>query len=66
MRHSIYPLTLTFATSGGEIAVKIGRSNWIFATRAEHRTFEALPVAERLRLRSEFEAQVALARATPV
>jgi len=55
------------AMRGGEVevAVEITRDGWRFAGTLYRVLFEGLPTSERLRLRSEFEAQVELAQNTP-
>lgn len=46
------------------IEVTIDRDGWAFVDPIDEGNFKALPVAERLALRREFEAQVALAKNT--
>lgn len=63
---SLYPLRLVFGEGErATITIVISLTGWKFATPADRGRFEALPVAERLTMRRQFEAQVALARLTP-
>jgi hypothetical protein len=65
----IYPLTMRFRardrTGPLTIAVEINRDGWKLDGPTHHAFWAGLPASERLRLRSEFEAQVRLAKNTP-
>jgi hypothetical protein len=65
----IYPLPMRFPAQDWrgdiEIAVEIGRDGWKLDGPTQKAFWAGLPVAERLRLRREFAAQVELAQNTP-
>lgn len=66
----IYPLTLPFDSSQGTVRVIIERQSateagWRFASLYDERTFRACQTTERLSLRRQFAAQVALATTHP-
>lgn len=59
---ALYPMTLQFETTLGDLSVVIGRERYIIC---EADWFYRLPASERLDLRSKFTEQVELAKATP-
>jgi hypothetical protein len=59
----IYPLAMSFAASGPyPITIDVSPEGWTFVSDLMAQRFRELPVAERLELRKQFEAQVALAK----
>ena len=64
---SLYPLPMAARpTTGGEVVqVIIDRDGWRFSEEGDRLVFEAMPVADRMNLRAQFEGQVELAKATP-
>lgn len=58
---TIYPMR--FETDG--ITVFITREGWSFRAIGDRTAYNALPVADRIRLRGDFELQVQLAKNTP-
>ena len=59
---SLYPLPMRFPASYAHVDIAVTPDGWTFATEADADNFGELPTAERLELRSAFEAQVALAK----
>lgn len=51
--------------TASELRVVIDRSGWRFQEPGDELVFRALPTSERLSLRRQFGAQVALAKNTP-
>ena len=66
---TIYPLTLDFPTTQGDIHVVFDRAllpfGWALHAQADRDRFLALTSAERLRLRATWAKQVELMQATP-
>jgi hypothetical protein len=58
---TIYPMR--FEVDG--ISVEVDRNGWRFTDPSGRPAYNALPVADRIRLRKEFELQVQLAQNTP-
>jgi hypothetical protein len=58
---TIYPMR--FEVDG--ISVEVDRNGWRFADPSGRPAYNALPVADRIRLRKDFELQVQLAQKTP-
>lgn len=61
----IYPLVMEFGSDDGPISVFITREGWSHRAIGDLLAFNRLSTSERLRLRREFAAQVALAQHTP-
>lgn len=62
---SLYPLRLTLDAGDERVAIVVDPLGWRFASEADTLTFSELPPAERLKLRRDAAAQVALAKDTP-
>lgn len=58
-------MTMRFETTASHVDVVVEPTGWRFAEPYFKTAFETLTVLERLNLRRQFEAQVALAKATP-
>lgn len=59
---SIYPLTMDFESTLGDLKVVISPGRWVLV---DEPLFYRLPPSERLSLRRQFAAQVTLANNTP-